>query len=115
MLFFALGTAEHITLIACNKSLLAMLAKFQGLVLISQHETEHHLDSRQQGMEIPDNGGLIEQSDMVSGSHAIECGHAQFQRLFCIILQTAVILIIENMLIDLTQQTTRCGDSPGQS
>ena len=59
MLFLARGATKQIALTAYNKRLLAMLAKFQGLVLISQHETEHHLDSQQQGMEIPDNGGLI--------------------------------------------------------
>ena len=58
MLFFALGAAEQIALTACNKHLLAMIALLQGLVLVGQHETEHHLDSQQQGMEIPDNGGL---------------------------------------------------------
>ena len=57
VLFFALGAAEQIVLTACNKRLLAILAKFQRFVHVSQHETEHHLDSQQQGTETPENAG----------------------------------------------------------
>ena len=38
---------------AAQEHLLTMLAQAQGLVIVHQHEAEHHLDTQQQGMEIP--------------------------------------------------------------
>lgn len=53
---------------AAQKHLMAMLAQAQGLLIVHQHEAEHHLDTQQQGMEIPVNGRLIQQLDVVAGS-----------------------------------------------
>ena len=45
---------------AAQKHLLAMFAQAQGLVIVHQHEAEHHLDTQQQGVKIPVDGGLIQ-------------------------------------------------------
>ena len=95
ILVLALGTTEHIALSACGKDLLTMLAQLYGTVLVRQHEAEHHLSAQQQRMEIPNDGRLVKQGDVVSGSHAAECCHAHVQRLFRFIFQRSIVLVVE--------------------
>ena len=52
-----------------------MLAQTQGLFIIHQHEAKHHLDTQQQGVKIPVNGGLVQQLDMVAGGNPTERSH----------------------------------------
>ena len=52
-----------------------MLAQAQGLLIVHQHEAEHHLDTQQQGMEIPIDGGLIQQLNVVAGGNPAERSH----------------------------------------
>ena len=59
---------------AAQEHLLAVLAQAQGLVTVHQHEAEHHLDTQQQRMEIPVNGGLIQQLELHLLFHAGEIG-----------------------------------------
>ena len=72
VLVLAFGTTEKIALSACGKDLLAMLAQLQGTIRVCQHEAEHHLNAQQQRMEVPNDGRLIKEGNMVSGSHAAE-------------------------------------------
>ena len=60
---------------AAQEHLLTVLAQAQGLVTVYQHEAEHHLDAQQQRMEIPIDGGLIQQLDVVAGGDPTKCGH----------------------------------------
>ena len=39
---------------------ITVLAQFQRRVFIRYHKGKHHLNGEHQGMEIPDNGGLIQ-------------------------------------------------------
>ena len=48
-----------------------MFAQANGIVLIRQHEAEHHLHPKHQGMNIPNDSGLIH-----------ECGKQLFSYLF---------------------------------
>lgn len=54
---------------------MAVLAQAQGLIIVHQHKTEHHLDTQQQGMEIPINCGLILQFNVVAGGNPAERSH----------------------------------------
>lgn len=47
ILILAPGTAKCSVGTAAQKHLVAMLAQAQGLVIVHQHETEHHLDTQQ--------------------------------------------------------------------
>ena len=60
---------------AAQKHLLAVLAQAQGLVIVHQHKAEHHLDTQQQGVKIPVNGGLIQQLNVVAGGNPAERSH----------------------------------------
>ena len=53
-----------------------MLAQTQGLFIIHQHEAKHHLDTQQQGVKIPVDGGLIQQLDVVAGGDSAKCSHS---------------------------------------
>ena len=58
-----------------QKCFLAVLTQSQWMFLVHQHEAEHHLDTQQQGVKIPVNGGLVQQLDMVAGGNPTERSH----------------------------------------
>ena len=60
VLVFAPWTAKDGVGPAAQEYLLAVLAQAQGLVIVHQHEAEHHLDTQQKGVKIPVDGGLIQ-------------------------------------------------------
>ena len=60
---------------AAQEHLLTVLAQAQGLVIVHQHEAEHHLDTQQQRMEVPIDGGFIQQFNVVAGGDSAERSH----------------------------------------
>ena len=56
----------------CSGTLLAVLAQPQGLLSIHQQEAEHHLDAQKQRMEVPIDGRLVQQLNMIAGRNAAE-------------------------------------------
>src|SRR5699024_4951187 len=60
---------------AAQEHLLTMLAQAQRLVIVHQHETEHHLDTQQQRVKIPVNSGLVQQLNVVAGGDSAEYSH----------------------------------------
>ena len=68
ILIFILCAAQNGVGAATQKHLLAILAQAQGLVTVHQYEAEHHLDTQQQGMEIPIDGGPVQQFDVVTAA-----------------------------------------------
>ena len=58
---------------AAQKYLLAMLAQSQGLLIVHQHEAEHHLDTQQQGVKVPIN--IIQQLHVMAGSNLAKRDH----------------------------------------
>ena len=64
-----------------------MFAQANGIIFICQHEAEHHLHSKHQGMKIPNDSGLIQEGDSVSrgdaakGFHTLLKQHSVIRRL----------------------------------
>ncbi len=59
ILLLAPGPAESAVGIVGHKRFLAVRAQAKGIFLVRQREAEHHLYAAQQGMEIPNDHGLI--------------------------------------------------------
>ena len=72
-----------------------MLAQAQGLLIVHQHEAEHHLDTQQQGMEIPVNGRLIQQLDVVAGSDPAKCGHSLTMQSPFVLAHEVIVIVVE--------------------
>ena len=53
-----------------------MFADTDGLFCVGQHEAEHHLHPKYQGVEIPDNRRLVKQSNAVGRRNAARGFHA---------------------------------------
>lgn len=70
MLIFTLRRTELHIGAAGYKYLSTVLAQFQRRVFIRYHKGKHHLNGEHQGMEIPDNGGLIQKFYVVSRCNA---------------------------------------------
>ena len=75
---------------------MAVLAQAQGLVIVHQHEAEHHLDTQQQRMKVPVNGGLIQQLDVVAGGDPAKCGHGFAIQTPCVLVDGILIIVVQN-------------------
>jgi len=53
---------------AGDKNPVAVLAGFQGAVLVCQHEAEHHLKAQEQRVKIPYDCRPVQQGDAVGGA-----------------------------------------------
>lgn len=73
-----------------------MLAQTQGLFIIHQHEAKHHLDTQQQGVKIPVDGGLIQQLDVVAGSNSAERSHGLAVQPPCVLIKGVIIIVVQN-------------------
>ena len=73
-----------------------MLAQAQGLLIVHQHEAEHHLDTQQQGMEIPVNGRLIQQLDVVAGGDSAERSHGLAIQLPRVLINRIIIIVVQD-------------------
>lgn len=67
ILILAPGTAKSGIGAAAQEYLLAVLAQPQGLFSVHQQEAEHHLNAQQQRMEVPIDGRLVQQLNMIAG------------------------------------------------
>ena len=76
ILILAPGTAKSGIGAAAQEHLLAVLAQPQGLLSVHQQEAEHHLDAQKQRMEVPIDGRLVQQLNMIAGRNAAEGSHA---------------------------------------
>ena len=81
---------------AAQEHLLTVLAQAQGLVTVYQHEAEHHLDAQQQRMEIPIDGGLIQQLDVVAGGDPTKCGHGLAVQPPCVLVNGIIVIVVQN-------------------
>lgn len=81
---------------AAQEYLLAVLAQAQGLVIIHQHKTEHHLDTQQQRVKIPVDGGLIQQLDVVAGGDPAKCGHGFAIQPPCVLIKGVIIIVVQD-------------------
>ena len=81
---------------AAQEHLLAVLAQAQGLVTVYQHEAEHHLDTQQQGVNIPINSGLIQQLNVVAGSDPTERSHGLAVQPPCVLVDGIIIIVVQN-------------------
>ena len=71
--FAAAGlTAETLVRSLCYEDGIAAVAHTQRGLILSHHEAEHHLQTDQQRMEVPNDGWLVQQSDPVGGRNASE-------------------------------------------
>src|SRR5699024_1455057 len=78
-----------------QEHLLAVLAQAQGLVTVHQHEAEHHLDTQQQGVKIPVNGGLIQQLNVVCGGNPAKCGHSLAVQPPFVLAHEIIVIVVE--------------------
>ena len=62
---------------AAEEHLLAVLAQAQGFLSVHQQEAEHHLDAQQQRMEVPIDGRLLQQFNMIGRRNAAEGSHGE--------------------------------------
>src|SRR5699024_9616856 len=81
---------------AAQEHLLAVLAQAQGLVTVYQHEAEHHLDAQQQRMEIPIDGGLIQQLNVVAGGNPAERSHGLAIQPPCVLVNGIIVIVVQN-------------------
>ena len=72
----AFRAAELIAGTAGYKDLHAVAAQTQRRFLVSQHEAEHHLNSQQQGVEIPYDRRLVQQGYMIARRVPVKSRHA---------------------------------------
>ena len=56
-----------LVLSVCYKNGIAVVAHTQRSIVLCQHEAEHHLQSNQQRMEVPNDGRLVQQRNSVGG------------------------------------------------
>ena len=62
---------------------IAVIAHAERSFLLCQHKAEHHLQTNQQRMEVPNNGWLVQQCDPVGGRNTAEgCNALRHQLLF---------------------------------
>ena len=73
-----------------------MLAQAQGLVTVHQHEAEHHLDTQQQGVKVPIDGGLIQQLNVVAGGDPTKCGHGLAVQSPCVLVDGIIVIVVQN-------------------
>lgn len=57
----------------CYKDGIAAVAHAKRGLILSHHKAEHHLQTNQQRVEIPDDGGFVQQCDPVGRRNAAEC------------------------------------------
>lgn len=81
MLILALRAAKYSTWSACNKGFGAVPAKLNRVFTVGQHKAEHHLNTQQQGMKVPNDGRLIQKSYMIGWSDAAKSCHALLHHL----------------------------------
>lgn len=74
---------------------ITVLAQFQRRVFIRYHKGKHHLNGEHQGMEIQDNGGLIQKFYVVGRCNAAETFHSFLVHIPFCFLQRIIILIIQ--------------------
>ena len=68
----ARGGTETLIRSVCYKDGIAVGTHAQRGFILCQHEAEHHLQTDQQRMEIPNDGWLVQQCDPVGGRNAAE-------------------------------------------
>ena len=73
-----------------------MLAQPQGFCIVHQHKAEHHLDAQQQRMEVPIDGRLLQQFNMIGRRNAAEGSHGLAVKISCILVNAVVVVIVQN-------------------
>ena len=73
-----------------------MLAQPQGLLSIHQQEAEHHLDAQKQRMEVPIDGRLVQQLNMIAGRNAAEGRHTLAVQVPGILVDQIIIVVVQN-------------------
>lgn len=73
-----------------------MLAQAQGLVIVHQHKTEHHLNSKQKGMKIPIDGRLIQQLDVIAGGDSAERSHGLAVQSPYVLVDGIIVIVVQN-------------------
>ena len=74
---------------------IAAVAHTQRGIILSHHEAEHHLQTDQQRMEVPNDGGFVQQCDPVGGCNAAEgCNTLCHKPLFVRIKRIAMLIEI---------------------
>ena len=96
ILIFAPGAAKCGIGAAAQEYLLAVLAQPQGLLSIHQQEAEHHLDAQKQRMEVPIDGRLVQQLNMIAGRNAAEGRHTPAVQISCILVDQIIIVVVQN-------------------
>ena len=79
---------------AAEEHLLAVLAQPQGFRIVHQQEAEHHLDAQKQRMEVPIDGRLVQQLNMIAGRNAAKGRHALAVQIPGIFVDQVAILYI---------------------
>ena len=77
-----------------EENLLAVLAQPQGFCFVHQHKAEHHLDAQQQGMQIPIDGRLVQQFNMVAGCNAAKGSHGLAVKISCVLINAVVVIVV---------------------
>ena len=90
------GTAKCSVGSAAQEHLLAVLTQSQGLLIVHQHEAEHHLNTQQQRMKVPINGWLIQQFDVVAGGDPAKGSHGLAVQPPCVLVDRIIGKISEN-------------------
>ena len=62
----ALRAAELIARMVGDKDLRTVFAQPEGILVVRQHEAEHHLNAEKQGMEVPYDRRLVIEGDVIA-------------------------------------------------
>ena len=90
------GTAKCSVGTAAQENFLAVLAQAQGLVIVHQHKAKHHLDTQQKGVEIPVDGGLIQQLNVIAGSDSAERSHGLAIQPPRVLINGVIIIVVQD-------------------
>lgn len=72
-----------------------MFTQSNGIVFVRQHKAEHHLYPKHQGMEVPDDGWLIQQGNSVSRGNTAKGFHALLKKQ-TVIRRHHVMILVKN-------------------
>ena len=75
---------------------LKMRLVYRGLVIVHQHKTEHHLNSKQKGMKIPIDGRLIQQLDVIAGGDSAERSHGLAVQSPYVFVDGIIVIVVQN-------------------
>ena len=86
-------TAETLCFSICYEDGIAAVAHPQRGLILCHHEAEHHLQTNQQRMEVPNNGWFVQQCDPVGGRNTAERRNALHHQLLFVRIKSTAMLI----------------------